>query len=133
MEIQFNSRAGAYATNNVYFVNAIPWKDGTGEYYMWNIIVKNVKDEKAAMTDIEVYCKDIPILKMEEMFKWLTQNTVRTPDEIKQYIRKEISRQKCNVYKIRNWSDKMKIIERSKGASTPELQYPGTRFDELSD
>lgn len=133
MKIQFDSRNGAMAANDIYVVNAIPWKDASGSYYMWNISIRNVEDEEKVkdLTSIEVYCQDIPILKMEKTFKWLTENAERTADEIKQYIKGNFSHRKCNVYKMIGVGSSMKIVEQSKGSGTPELQYPGSRLDEL--
>lgn len=133
MKIQFNSRSGAIAVNNGYIVRCIPWKNGSGEYYMWNITIQKAGEHD--LTDVEVYCRDIPMLKMEEMFEWLTTNTEATPDEISQYIKKKLPSWKCNVYKITKAGDSSggTIMNRSKGAGTPVLEYPGTRLDEIAD
>lgn len=133
MKIQFDSRNGATAVNNGYIVKCIPWKNGQGVYYLWNITIQEAGG--SSMTSIEAYCQDVPILKMEEMFEWLTTNTLTTPDEISQYIRKKLSCRKCDVYEIAKINvDSGKIITgRSKGAATPVLEYPGTRLDEMAD
>lgn len=133
MKIQFDSRNGAMAANNGYIVKCIPWKDGSGKYCMWNITVQKVGEHD--LTDIEVYCRDIPILKMEEMFEWLTTNTEKTPDEISQYLKKKLLSWKCNVYKMTKAEDDSgrRITDRSKGAGIPALEYPGTRLDEIAD
>lgn len=135
MKIQFDSRNGAMAASNDYAVNAIPWRDGSFSYYMWNITIRNVEDEDKVnnLTSIELYCQDIPILKLEKVFEWLTENSEKSADEIKQYIRENLSRRKCNVYKVTGEGSSMKIVEKSKGAKAPVLQYPGTRLDEISD
>lgn len=135
MKIQFDSRNGAMAASNDHAVNAIPWRDGSFSYYMWNITIRNVEDEDKVnnLTSIELYCQDIPILKLEKVFEWLTENSEKSADEIKQYIRENLSRQKCNVYKVTGEGSSMKIVEKSKGAKAPVLQYPGTRLDEISD
>ena len=126
MKIQFDSRNGAMAVNNGYIIKCIPWKNGSGEYYMWNITIQKAGEHD--LTDVEVYCRDIPILKMEEMFEWLTTNTEKTPDEISQYLKKKLLSWKCNVYKMTKDEDDSgrRITDRSKGAGTPALEYPGT-------
>lgn len=133
MKIQFDSRNGAMAVNNGYIIKCIPWKNGSGEYYMWNITIQKAGEHD--LTDVEVYCRDIPILKMEEMFEWLTTNTEKTPDEISQYLKKKLLSWKCNVYKMTKDEDGSgrRITDRSKGAGTPALEYPGTRLDEIAD
>ncbi len=133
MKIQFDSRNGAMGAAYAYVVNAIPWKDGSGSYYMWNITIRNVENEEKVkdLTSIEIFCQDIPVLKMEKVFEWLTKNAEGTADEIKQYIRGNLSRRKCNVYKMTGVGSSMKIVEQSRGAGTPALKYPGSRDDEL--
>lgn len=131
MKIQFDSRNGAMAASNDHAVNAIPWRDGSFSYYMWNITID--EDKVNNLTSIELYCQDIPILKLEKVFEWLTENSEKSADEIKQYIRENLSRRKCNVYKVTGEGSSMKIVEKSKGAKAPVLQYPGTRLDEISD
>lgn len=131
MKIQFDSRNGAMAASNDHAVNAIPWRDGSFSYYMWNITID--EDKVNNLTSIELYCQDIPILKLEKVFEWLTENSEKSADEIKNYIRENLSRRKCNVYKVTGEGSSMKIVEKSKGAKAPVLQYPGTRLDEISD
>lgn len=133
MKIQFNLQSGATAVNNGYIVKCIPWKNGSEEYFMWNITIQKAGEHN--LTDAEIFCRDIPILKMEEMFEWLTTNTDATPDEIRQYIKKKLRSCTCNVYKITKTGDGGigTIMARSKGVGIPVLEYPGTRLDEIAD
>lgn len=133
MKIQFDSLTGATAVKDGYILKGIPWKNGQGAYYLWNITVQKAGERE--MTDIEAYCQDVPILKMEEMFKWLAANAEITPNEIRQYIRKKLSCRKCDVYKITMAEDgsSKTITDRSEGADTPALEYPGTRLDTMAD
>lgn len=133
MKIQFDSRNGATAVKDGYIVKCIPWKNGQGVWYLWNITVQKAGERD--MTDIEAYCQDVPILKMEEIFEWLAANTEITPNKIRQYIRKKLSCRKCDVYKItmsEDYSVKT-ITDRSEGAGTPALEYPGTQLDTMAD
>ncbi len=132
MKIQFDSRNGARAVKNGYIVKCIPWKDGSGQYYMWNITVQKAGEQE--LTDIEAYCHDISMLDMEMMMTWLTENAEEQPDEISRCIRKWLSWKKCNVYKVILTGDgSKKITDQSEGAGVPKLEFPGTRLDEIAD
>lgn len=113
---------------NGYEVKFIPWTYSCGTTYLWNITAQ--KEGSLQMLDVELYCKEIPNSKMEKIMKFMLFPG-RTPQEVKNFIKKQMPWHTCHVFKVTLEKDGSykHILERSKGANKPELFCPGTRLD----
>lgn len=129
-ELTFNPQTGGKCSADGSIVWFIPWEDDNKKFYLWDITVRHAGSMHVIHT--EVFCKDIPILKMYDIAVFLIHHPGITPDEVKKYIRSLLKFKQINVYKmvISYTGEYTYILETSKMASKPVIHHPGSRKDE---